>query len=663
VEAGVDTAEIIVVDDDSTDQTAAIAASLGARVLSQRPRKGPLAAWDRAAESTSADVLILVDGDCEVEAGAFPAMLAHFALSSDVGVVAARAVPLIGDRRAGLAERSARFSALVLNELKCRLVNHDFLPIGRLMAVRHVAWRVERTDWAPCDRAVAHWAKEAGWSIVYEPKALVHYEALQSYRGLRADFQRTSASRQLKFVSDPLSRALKASATLVAGTKSPMNAGAWTVCRLGLLLGRLLHGNRPDPSKKVYWDASPDSGNHGPCPPEPQLNEEPSVDGIASVALVSKYDPVGIGGIENHLKMLLADVGGGRLNWPSLIPITLLGGAETLSRAGRYRSFIGQLAQTNTDVVHFHGFDRLPLLVVLRVLPAQVPIVITPHNGVAGALSDSNPLRRWVKIAADELLFRAIVRRGGHIVALHDAERDYYLGRFPSCSALVTVLQNPVPAHSWAPLDGGRSPIRLLALARLSPAKRIQDLVAAMALLPQSVTCDIAGPDDGAEEELRAQASRVERTIRFHGPVYGEVKERLLQQASAVVVTSGAEGLPTVALEALAQGIPVIASEAAALGLPEQGVYRYRTGSSGDLVRVVQNLLDDDHLLDARRAARTASKTLMSPEQYALALLSLYQRSRNVLGARPVRSVTGPTAGNEPHTKGSVRPGTERHST
>lgn len=255
MESGVGAAEIIVVDDDSTDRTAAIAASLGARVLSQRPRRGPLAAWDRAAESTSAAILVLVDGDCEVASGALPTMLAHFA-RSDVGVVAARAVPLIGDRRAGLVERSARFSALVLDEAKRRLVNHDFLPIGRLMAVRHTAWHVKRTDWAPCDRAVAHWTKEAGWSIVYEPKAVVHYEALQTYRELRADFRRTAASSQLKFDPDPLPPAVQASAILAASANAPLNFVAWMTCRFGLLGGRLLLGDRPDPSKAVHWDAS-----------------------------------------------------------------------------------------------------------------------------------------------------------------------------------------------------------------------------------------------------------------------------------------------------------------------------------------------------------------------------------------------------------------------
>lgn len=252
MEAGVGAGEIIVVDDDSTDRTAAIAASFGARVIPQRPRKGPLAAWDSAAQSTSADILVLVDGDCELVSGALPTILAHFAMS-DVGVVAARSVPLVGDRRAGLVERSARFSALILDEVKRRLVNHDFLPIGRLMAVRHTAWRVEWTGWAPCDRAVAHWVKEAGWSIVYEPKAVVRYEALQTFGELRADFLRT-ASGQLKFDSDLLPPAVQASAILVASTKTPLNFAAWMTCRLCLLGGRLFHGDRPDPSKTTHWD-------------------------------------------------------------------------------------------------------------------------------------------------------------------------------------------------------------------------------------------------------------------------------------------------------------------------------------------------------------------------------------------------------------------------
>jgi len=168
------------------------------------------------------------------------------------------------------------------------------------------------------------------------------------------------------------------------------------------------------------------------------------------------------------------------------------------------------------------------------------------------------------------------------------------------------------------------APSRLLALARLHPAKHIEDLVSAMALLPPGVECDIAGPDCGAAAALKDRARAVGRVIRFHGAVRGADKERLFEHATIVVVTTEAEGLSTVALEALARGIPVVASEGGSRGLPAEGVYRYRFGSVIALAGTIEQLLAKENLVEARQAARRASTALVGFDDYAQALRSLY---------------------------------------
>jgi glycosyltransferase involved in cell wall biosynthesis len=54
--------EVVVADDGSRDQTAEIAASMGARVL-RLPHRGPAAARNAAARAASGDVLVFLDGD------------------------------------------------------------------------------------------------------------------------------------------------------------------------------------------------------------------------------------------------------------------------------------------------------------------------------------------------------------------------------------------------------------------------------------------------------------------------------------------------------------------------------------------------------------------------------------------------------------------------
>lgn len=243
-------AEVVVIDDDSTDSTTGEALAGGATVLQQRPRRGPLAAWKLGVEATSAPILILVDADCQVDQAAFSALLVGFE-NAKVGVVAGRAQPFRLGAPNGVVGRSASFSSALLHRIKTRLGDHDYLPIGRLMAVRRTAWNVEDCDLVPCDRAVAHLARAAGWEIVYAPKALVFFEPVTTYRALRADYLRTSsAGDHVALVYDPLPRGVLAQAACAATVAAPVDALAWAACRAALL-GQLLI--RPRQSTLSSW--------------------------------------------------------------------------------------------------------------------------------------------------------------------------------------------------------------------------------------------------------------------------------------------------------------------------------------------------------------------------------------------------------------------------
>lgn len=347
--------------------------------------------------------------------------------------------------------------------------------------------------------------------------------------------------------------------------------------------------------------------------------------GNLSVALISKYRPAAVGGIEHHLDMLLRH----SCSLSTSYILTTLLGEEPRNRypVRQYMSLIYRLIRCEAKVAHFHGFDRLTLIATLVFLPGRIPVVITPHNGVAGAASDRTSWRRRLKHALDAILFPAILRRGWLIIALTPPERSYYLARFRRSDPQVVTLPNPVEPHPTEAGASGSVPNRFLVLARLDPVKRIQDVIDAIALLPCSVDCDIAGPDGGAAAELLIHADRLARGIHFHGPVHGTEKEYLFNTARALVISSESEGLPTVALEALARGVPVICSQAAADGLPRDGVYRYPTASVPDLARVMVRFLDDAYFREASIAARRAAMNLVSINDYAAALRSIYLRS------------------------------------
>lgn len=86
--------DVIVVDDDSTDATAAIAESGRATVLRRRPAQGPAAARNAGAGAASGDVLAFTDADCRPAPDWLRAAVAALA---DADLVLGPVVPVPGE--------------------------------------------------------------------------------------------------------------------------------------------------------------------------------------------------------------------------------------------------------------------------------------------------------------------------------------------------------------------------------------------------------------------------------------------------------------------------------------------------------------------------------------------------------------------------------------
>jgi len=79
--------EVIVVDDRSTDATAAIAAQLGARVMANPSGRGPAAARNAGAGAARGDVLLFIDADVEAQPATVVQMLEHLDRHPEVAAV------------------------------------------------------------------------------------------------------------------------------------------------------------------------------------------------------------------------------------------------------------------------------------------------------------------------------------------------------------------------------------------------------------------------------------------------------------------------------------------------------------------------------------------------------------------------------------------------
>ncbi|MGI9005786.1 MAG: glycosyltransferase [Streptosporangiaceae bacterium] len=269
--AGLAEAEVVVVDDHSTDETSDVARAHGALAIRQSERLGQMAACSLGVASSSAPLLSFVDADCRVDRWAFSILLRGFA-DSTVGVVAARCEPEAGLTAKSLLERSAIFSAVMLHETKSRLLNHDFLPIGRLFGLRRDAWQAGDDQQRPCDRIYASRAKRAGWRIVYMPEAVVYYQPIATYDELRSAYLRSAdthtRARMAGDWAEPLPRAVAGRAAIASLLRQPSNAAAWLALRAGMWSERQVRLTRLGGGEagSGVWDKLPQTSQYSSWP-------------------------------------------------------------------------------------------------------------------------------------------------------------------------------------------------------------------------------------------------------------------------------------------------------------------------------------------------------------------------------------------------------------
>lgn len=254
------TVDILVVDDGSSDGTAARAEASGARVIRHVARRGPLAAWASGVDGSNTEVIVFVDADCTLDEGALALLLGAIE-EPGVGVVSGRAVPVDGARvgkrgsPSAVVRRSGKFSAVLLDEIKGRVGDHDFIAIGRLMAVRRAAWHVSNTALPHGDRQVTSAARRGGWRAVWVPEARVYYRTPTSFSELRSDWRRTRlALAGWAQAFAPIPWRLEVAAASASLRRAPLDGLCWLICRARLVCERRRRCDWAENHQPVAWD-------------------------------------------------------------------------------------------------------------------------------------------------------------------------------------------------------------------------------------------------------------------------------------------------------------------------------------------------------------------------------------------------------------------------
>jgi mycofactocin system glycosyltransferase len=182
-------AEVIVVDDGSTDATGAVAAAAGARVLRHEAALGPAAARLAGAGAATTPLVLFCDADIllpESQADWLGRMLGHLA-DPAVGAVAPRvASPVPVGTRPGLLHRyEAARSPLDLGRRPAAV-----RPGSRVGYVPSAVLLIRR-ELVAFDPALRYgedvdlvWRLvEVGWAVRYEPAAVVHHRPRADWPG------------------------------------------------------------------------------------------------------------------------------------------------------------------------------------------------------------------------------------------------------------------------------------------------------------------------------------------------------------------------------------------------------------------------------------------------------------------------------------------------
>lgn len=224
------------------------------------------------------------------------------------------------------------------------------------------------------------------------------------------------------------------------------------------------------------------------------------------------------------------------------------------------------------DVIHVHAlWDPLVHAAIKYSSQLNIPIVHSPHGMLTPWALANKKYKK--KIAWTLYQHRDLSKVSAFHVTCADEKKDLERLGFSQPVSIIP-LGIDVPKE----IAFNKRSNKILFMSRIHPKKGLMNLVEAWnKIRNKNWTIVVCGPDD--DNHLMAVTKRIEELnltsfFDFRGPVFGEEKEKLLEECSVFVLPTYSENFGIVILEALAHGMPVITTK----GCPWEIINEYNAG-------------------------------------------------------------------------------------
>jgi len=278
--------------------------------------------------------------------------------------------------------------------------------------------------------------------------------------------------------------------------------------------------------------------------------------------------------------------------WPSYSP--------------EWSNFVDQI--NSYDLIHIHGiYDYFAYFIARNI---KRPYIVTPHGSLLKPrISKKSQFRKLVYL---HLIGRSILNNSSGIHLLTKEEvcdlRNLKLGInqdlfsvIPNGVDICGSINPPPKGSLFKKFPNLRGKRLVLFLGRINWVKGIDDLIPAFADVVKMIGnahLVLVGPDsDGYMNEVNKliKIYKIENSVSYFGPAYGEDKIMFMQDCEVFVLPSLSEGFPVSVTEAMSFALPVIITEDSGLKDIVVGanaglvVKRNRDGIASAIIKLVND--------------------------------------------------------------------------